>query len=78
LVRDSQETTSAARTIILRAMVAASIGFVWVVRHDNIIQEFKQYGLPDWSRDLVGILKLTLCCCYRSASSEVEPAPLRF
>jgi hypothetical protein len=46
-------------TIILQAMVAASIFFVWVVRYDNIIQEFKHYGLPDWLRDLVGILKLT-------------------
>ena len=27
--------------------------------YDNAIQEFKQYGLPDWLRDLVGILKLT-------------------
>ena len=46
-------------TIFLQALVAASIFFVWVVRYDNIIQEFKQYGLPDWLRDLVGILKLT-------------------
>jgi uncharacterized membrane protein YphA (DoxX/SURF4 family) len=46
-------------TISLQALVAASIFFVWVVRYQNIIQEFKQYGLPDWLRDLVGILKLT-------------------
>jgi uncharacterized membrane protein YphA (DoxX/SURF4 family) len=46
-------------TIVLQAVVAASIFFVWVVRYDNLIQEFKQYGLPDWLRDLVGILKLT-------------------
>ena len=45
--------------ISLQALVAASIFFVWVVRYANIIQEFKQYGLPDWLRDLVGILKLT-------------------
>ena len=46
-------------TIFLQALVAASIFFVWVVRYENIIAEFKQYGLPDWLRDLVGILKLT-------------------
>ncbi|MFM8470509.1 MAG: DoxX family protein [Limisphaerales bacterium] len=46
-------------TICLHAIVAASIFFVWVVRYNNIISEFKQYGLPDWLRDLVGILKLT-------------------
>ncbi len=48
-----------ALTISLQALVAASVFFVWVVRYPNIIQEFKQYGLPDWLRDLVGILKLT-------------------
>ena len=47
-------------TICLQALVAASIFFVWVVRYDNIIAEFKQYRLPDWLRDLVGILKLAL------------------
>jgi uncharacterized membrane protein YphA (DoxX/SURF4 family) len=45
-------------TISLQAFVAASILFVWVVRYANIVQEFKQYQLPDWLRDLVGILKL--------------------
>jgi uncharacterized membrane protein YphA (DoxX/SURF4 family) len=45
--------------ICLQALVAASIFFVWVVRYENIIQEFKHYALPDWLRDLVGILKLT-------------------
>jgi uncharacterized membrane protein YphA (DoxX/SURF4 family) len=47
-------------TIGLQALVAASVFFVWVVRYANIVQEFKQYGLPDWLRDLVGILKMTL------------------
>ena len=47
-------------TIVLQALVAASVFFVWVVRYANIVQEFKQYALPDWLRDLVGILKLAL------------------
>jgi uncharacterized membrane protein YphA (DoxX/SURF4 family) len=46
-------------TISLQSLVATSIFFVWVVRYANIVQEFKQYGLPDWLRDLVGILKIT-------------------
>ena len=46
-------------TIFLQALVAASIFFVWVVRYDNVVEEFKQYGLPEWLRDVVGILKLT-------------------
>jgi len=46
-------------TIAFQALVAAAIFFVWVVRYANIVQEFKQYGLPDWLRDLIGILKMT-------------------
>lgn len=46
-------------TIALQALVATSIFFVWVVRYDNIVDEFTQYGLPNWLRDLVGILKMT-------------------
>ena len=34
-------------TVSLQALVAASIFFVWVVRYDNLIQEFNQYALPD-------------------------------
>lgn len=48
-----------ALTISLQALVATSIFFVWVVRYDNVIEEFKVYRLPNWLRDLVGILKLT-------------------
>ena len=46
-------------TISLQALVAVSIFFVWVVRYNNVVEEFKLYRLPDWLRDLVGILKLT-------------------
>lgn len=45
--------------VALQAFVAASIFFVWVVRYANIIEEFKQYRLPDWVRDSVGIVKIT-------------------
>ena len=45
-------------TISLQALVASSVFFVWVIRYANIVQEFKQYGLPDWLKDLVGILKM--------------------
>ena len=43
-------------TIALQSLVVASVLFVWVVRYANIVQEFKQYGYPDWLRDMVGIL----------------------
>ena len=44
---------------VLQIITASSILFVWVVRYENIITEFKQYQLPVWLRDLVGILKLS-------------------
>lgn len=44
---------------VLKSVVAGAIFFVWVVRYQNIVEEFKTYGLPPWLRDLVGILKLS-------------------
>ena len=44
---------------ILQIVTATSILFVWVVRYKNIIQEFEQYNLPSWLRDVVGIFKLS-------------------
>lgn len=46
-------------TITLQILVAASVFFVWVVRYSNIVEEFKYFGLPEWLRDAVGVLKLT-------------------
>jgi uncharacterized membrane protein len=50
--------------IFLQAFVAASIFFVWGVRHSTIAEELKQYKvpncpLPNWVRDLLAILKIT-------------------
>ena len=45
--------------IILQIITATSILFVWVVRYKNIIKEFKQYNLPSWLRDVVGISKIS-------------------
>ena len=60
-------------TISLQALVAASVFFVWVVRYGNIIEEFRQYGLPEWLRDLVGILKVTFALMLLIG---IERAPL--
>lgn len=43
----------------LNILIATSIFFVWVIRYQNIVAEFKEWGLPDWLRDLTGIFKLT-------------------
>jgi len=44
---------------ILQIITASSVLFVWVVRYENIIEEFEYYKLPTWLRDLVGILKVS-------------------
>ncbi|GJL78888.1 MAG: hypothetical protein NPINA01_18770 [Nitrospinaceae bacterium] len=55
----------------LKALIAASIFFVWVVRYQNIIEEFKLYELPAWLRDLVGILKLSFALMLYSSDINV-------
>ncbi|TVQ13861.1 MAG: hypothetical protein EA361_09145 [Bacteroidetes bacterium] len=46
--------------IIAQLVVAVSILIVWVFRFDNIIKEFKQYGLSDLTRTMVGTSKIVL------------------
>ena len=41
-------------------VIALSVCFVWIVRFDNIVKEFKQYGIPDITRNLVGATKIAL------------------
>ena len=46
--------------IAAQIIVALSIVFVWVFRFDNIVREFKQYGLSDLTRSMVGATKIVL------------------
>jgi hypothetical protein len=41
-------------------IIAISIVIVWVFRFDNIVLEFKQYGLSTLTRSMVGAAKLVL------------------
>jgi len=45
---------------IAQLIVAVSVVFVWVFRFDNIVKEFKQYGLSDLTRTIVGSAKIAL------------------
>lgn len=47
-------------SIIAQVIVALSIAYVWIFRFDNIVKEFKQYGLSDLTRNLVGAAKIAL------------------
>lgn len=43
-----------------QVVIALSICFVWIFRFDNIVKEFKQYGIPDLGRNVVGATKIAL------------------
>lgn len=58
----------------LRVLVATSIFFVWVVRYENILAEFKEYNLPDWLRDLVGILKMSFAVGLLVGNTDFQKA----
>ena len=47
-------------SIIAQIIVSISIIIVWIFRYDNIVLEFKQYGLSDLVRNIVGASKLSL------------------
>ncbi len=47
-------------TIIAQLVIAISVGYVWIFRFDNIVKEFKQYGLSDLTRNMVGASKIVL------------------
>jgi hypothetical protein len=47
-------------TIIAQLVIALSVGYVWIFRFDNIVKEFKQYGLSELTRNMVGASKIVL------------------
>ena len=47
-------------SIIAQIIVSISIIIVWIFRYDNIVLEFKQYGISDFVRNIVGASKISL------------------
>lgn len=47
-------------TVLAQIIVATSVAYVWIFRYDNIIKEFKQFGLNDLTRCFVGVAKISL------------------
>jgi hypothetical protein len=46
--------------VVAQVVIALSIAVVWIGRFDNIVREFRQFGLPDLVRSLVGATKISL------------------
>lgn len=44
----------------VQIIIAASVAYVWIFRFDNIIKDFKQFGLSDLIRTFVGTAKIAL------------------
>ena len=55
----------------LKIIVGASIFFVWVVRYHNIVEEFKEFQLPEWLRDIVGIFKIAFAIMLQTSSAHL-------
>ncbi len=47
-------------SILAQLIVALSVTIVWVFRYDNIVVEFKHYGLSTLVRNAVGASKIAL------------------
>ncbi|MEP6597225.1 MAG: DoxX family protein [Ginsengibacter sp.] len=45
---------------IAQLIVALSVFIVWIFRFENILKEFKQFGLSDLTRNMVGATKISL------------------
>ncbi|MDA0987254.1 MAG: DoxX family protein [Bacteroidetes bacterium] len=41
-------------------IVGLSVVYVWTFRYDNVVKEFKQFGLNDLTRNFVGVSKMIL------------------
>ena len=55
----------------LKIIATSAIFFVWFIRYDNIKKEFKEYNLPTWFRDLVGILKISFSIMIHSNNKDI-------
>lgn len=47
-------------SILAQLIVTISVISVWVFRYNNIVLEFKQYGISDLLRNIVGASKIAL------------------
>jgi hypothetical protein len=45
---------------VSQIVLGLSVFYVWTFRYDNVVKEFKQFGLSDLTRNLVGASKIAL------------------
>ncbi len=57
--------------LFIKTLIFSSVVFVWVVRYQNIIEEFKQFSYPSWLRDIVGIFKIAFVILIMNSENEL-------
>lgn len=45
---------------LAQMVLALSVAYVWIYRYDNVVKEFRQFGLNDLTRNFVGTTKIAL------------------
>ena len=45
---------------LFQIIVAISVAYVWIFRFHNVVKEFKQFGLSDLTRNIIGATKMSL------------------
>ena len=45
---------------LMQIIVGLSVAYVWIFRFHNVVVEFKQFGLNDLTRNIVGASKVAL------------------
>jgi hypothetical protein len=45
---------------LVQIVLAISVAYVWVFRFHNVVKEFKQFGLSDLTRNMVGASKISV------------------
>lgn len=45
---------------LAQMVLALSVAYVWIFRFDNVVKEFRQFGLNDLTRNFVGVTKIAL------------------
>ena len=46
-------------SLLSQLIVALSVFFVWTMRYDNVVKEFKEFGYSDLLRNFVGAFKIS-------------------
>jgi hypothetical protein len=46
--------------ILVQVALCLSVFYVWIFRFDNVVKEFKLFGLNDLTRNFVGVSKIAL------------------